>query len=87
MKKRSMIVRVVAIVLCALMVLGIVAGAITAFAAEPSAVLPATGSTSQKVPVILGICGAVLVVACIVLPRLVKKPKAKSEDDSTGESR
>lgn len=85
MKKRSMIVRIVAIVMCVLMVLGIVAGAITAFAAEPSAALPSTGSSSQKVPIILGVCGAVLVIACIVLPRLVKKPQSKSEDVSTNE--
>ena len=37
MKKRNLFVRIMAIVLCAIMVLGVVAVAFTAFAAEPTA--------------------------------------------------
>lgn len=75
MKKRSLIVRIVAIVLCALMVLGIVAGAISAFASEAA---PATGSTSQKIPIIIGILAVLLVTACIVMPKFKKKPVSKT---------
>ena len=78
MKRRTLIVRIVAIVLCALMVLGIVGGAISIFAADGCC--PAqTGSSSQAIPIVLGVLAALLVVACVVIPKLKKTPVPSPE--------
>lgn len=80
MKKRSLVIRIVAIVLCVLMVLGIVAGAISAFAAEAA---PATGSTSQAVPIAVGVIAVLLITICIVMPMFKKKtPVEPTKNDN-----
>ncbi len=73
---RSIIVRVVAIFLCALIVLSGFTVAFYAFAAEETAsvtALPATGS-AQMTWVIVAVALAILVVvACVVIPKIKKK--------------
>ena len=75
MKKRNLFVRIMAIALCVIMVLGVVAVAFTAFAAEPTATAAVveTGSPNNT-GVIVAVVAAILVVAaCIVVPRMSKK--------------
>lgn len=74
MKNKSIVVRIVAVFLCALMVLSAVTVAITAFAASPdSAAAPDTGSESM-VWVIVSVVAAVLViVGCLIIPKIKKK--------------
>lgn len=69
--RRSLIVRIVAIVLCALLVLGIATAALSAFAADLTQ--PLTGSRDMKQPIILAAVAAVLILACIVVPKIAKK--------------
>lgn len=76
MNKRNIIVRIVAIALCALMILSVVAVALNAFAVDTSAaVLSAeTGSTDAAKWVVLAIAVALIaMICCIVLPKLKKK--------------
>ncbi|MBR4728591.1 MAG: hypothetical protein IK080_11955 [Clostridia bacterium] len=68
--KRALIIRIVAIVLCALLVLGIVTAALSAFAAGPA---PVTGSRDMKEPIFLAVAAAVLLAACILVPKIAKK--------------
>lgn len=75
MKNRNIFVRIVAIVLCAIMVLGVATAAITAFAAEETmlAASPNTGSP-QMVWVVVAVVAAVAVIACcLVIPKISKK--------------
>lgn len=75
MKKRNWVVRVIAIVLCAIMILGVGTAALYAFAAgEPSLTSsPQTGSPSM-VWVIAAVAAAVAVIAaCLVAPKIKKK--------------
>ncbi len=74
MKKNNLIVRIVAIVLCAIMVLGVVTAAFSAFALSPdSAPAPDTGS-APMVWVIVAVVAAVAVIAgCLVIPKVNKK--------------
>ena len=61
MNKRNLFVRIVAIVLCALMVLSVVTVALYAFAAEPTSVaaLPETGSESMTWVIIAAVAAVV----------------------------
>lgn len=75
MKGRSLFVRIVAIILCAIMVLGVVTAAFYAFAAEKvmTVASPDTGSP-EMVWVIVAVVAAVAVIAgCLVLPKFIKK--------------
>ncbi len=72
--KRNLIVRIVAIVLCAIMVLSVVTVAITAFAAETTlAASPETGSNNIYIWVIAAVVVAVAaIISCVVLPKTKK---------------
>ena len=70
--KRSLIIRIVAIAMCALLVLGIVTAALSAFAAGPME--PVTGSRDMKQPIILAVAAAVLLAACVIVPKLATTP-------------
>lgn len=70
--KRNLIIRIVAIFLCALMVLSVVTAALYAFAAEATApaVLPETGSSDAVVWVIVAIAIAVIAISvCLISQR------------------
>lgn len=87
MKKRKLITRIIAIVLCALLVLGIVTVAIYAFAASPEAALAAPETGSNDKIAIFGVVAAVAVIAavvCIVTSSRTKK-KAPKQDKKDGE--
>lgn len=73
--KRNLIIRIVAIALCAIMVLSVVTVAITAFAADASVLMsPETGSGNTTVWIIGAVAVALLaIVACVVLPKMKKK--------------
>ncbi len=73
MKKRNLIIRIIAIALCALMVLGIITVAIYAFAETPGEPLPSTGSNDTAL--IFAIAAAVAIVAAIICIVLSKKKK------------
>ncbi len=75
MDKRNIVVRIIAILLCVIMVLGVGTAALTAFAAEEIAVtsMPDTGSP-EMVWVIVAVVAAVAVIAgCLVIPKVTKK--------------
>lgn len=73
MKKKNLVVRIVAIVLVALMVLSV--GSVlfqTVFAADGS--IPVTGSEpTSKLPIFILIGAVVLIAICVILPMLKKK--------------
>ncbi len=72
MQKRNLFVRITAIVLCAIMVLGVVTAALYAFAADAAA--PAnTGSPDNTWVIIAVVAALFVVVACAVVPKLNKK--------------
>lgn len=73
--KRNLIIRIVAIILCAVMVLSVVTVAITAFAADAAvAMSPETGSGNTTIWIVGAVAVALLaIVACIVLPKMKKK--------------
>ncbi len=75
MKKRSLIVRIIAIILCALMILGVVTAAISAFSYDASAVsLPETGSNPNAIWVaVAGIAAALAAAICVVSAKKAKK--------------
>lgn len=75
MKKRNLFVRIMAIVLCAIMVLGVVAVAFTAFAAEPTAqtAVVETGSPNNTWVIVAVVAAILVVVACVAVPRMSKK--------------
>ena len=72
-ERRSLIIRIVAILMAALMVLGI--GTMlfqTVFASDG---LPVTGSSARsKLPIFILIGAVVLIVIVAVIPKLHKKP-------------
>ena len=75
------IIRVVAIVMAALMFLGVFGVAITAFALENSISVyenPATGQPSSVVPVVIG---GVAFIAAIICVALSKKSKKNTDDN------
>ena len=70
--KRNLIIRIVAIFLCALMVLSVVTAALYAFAAESTAPAfsPETGSSDAVVWVIVAIAIAVIAISvCLISQR------------------
>ena len=75
MKKRSMAVRIVAIILAALMIVSVAAVAFTAFAAGPDIEVPVTGQreSNTKWLILLIVLAVVAIVACVVLPMAKKK--------------
>lgn len=74
MRKRNMFVRITAIILCALMILGVFSAAIYAFAADVSATpSPATGSPDNTWLIIVAVLAILAIVACVVVPKLKKK--------------
>ena len=64
-----------AIALCVIMVLGVVAVAFTAFAAEPTATAAVveTGSPNNTWVIVAVVAAILVVAACIVVPRMSKK--------------
>lgn len=84
MRNRTMVVRVVAIILCVLMVFGVIAGAVSILAhgaeVESAVVQTAadveTGSrnSDSALPIIIGVAAFLLLAFCVVLPRFKKKP-------------
>ena len=71
MKGHSLFVRITALVLCAIMVLGVVTAAISAFAADVN--VPETGSTDMTFVIIAAVLAVAVIVGCIVLPKFIKK--------------
>lgn len=74
MKGRSLFVRIVAILLCALMVVSVVTVALYAFAAEPENVAsPATGSESMLWVIVAVVAAVAVIIGCLVAPKMKKK--------------
>lgn len=74
MKDRSLFVRITAIVLCALMVLGALTAAISAFATDITLIAtPDTGSRNSMWVVIAAAVAVMVIVVCLLLPKFVKK--------------
>lgn len=74
MKKRNIFIRITAIILCAIMVLGVFSAAIYAFAADTSAAPPpATGSPDNTWLILVAVVAILLIVACVVIPKIKKK--------------
>lgn len=76
MNRRNIFVRVVAIILCAVMLLGVVTAALYAFAADAETVvaaLPDTGSTSMVWVIVAAIAAVAVIAACMIVPKIKKK--------------
>lgn len=81
MEKKKVVVRIVAAGLATLMLLGVLVSAITALAAEATdtdlmfttTIAPDTGGDIPKWPIAIAVVAVVLVVGCIVVPKLLKK--------------
>lgn len=71
MKRHNLFVRIVAILLCAIMVLGVVTAAISAFAADAD--VPETGSSDMTWFIIAAAVAVAVIVGCTVLPKFLKK--------------
>ena len=69
MKGRNLFVRIVAIVLCAVMILSVVTAALYAFAAETS---PATGSADMTWVIVAAVAAVAVIACCLVLPKMKK---------------
>lgn len=79
-------IRIVAIVLAALMFIGVFAGAIiNSFAVDSAAaVLPTTGERSKIVPVIIVVAAILIAGACFAVPKFLKKNGAETgKEDGT----
>lgn len=74
MRGRNIFVRVVAIILCAIMILGVVTVAFYAFAADAAVMSPSPDTGSEPmVWVIVAVVAAVAVIAgCLVIPKMKK---------------
>jgi hypothetical protein len=73
MKGRNLFVRIVAIILCAVMILSVVTAALYAFAAEPSAVSsPATGSANMTWVIVAVVAAVAVIACCLVIPKAKK---------------
>ena len=73
--KRNLIIRIVAIILCAIMVLSVVTVAITAFAADTAVLTasPETGTNDIYIWVIAAVGVAIVAIAvCVLLPKKKK---------------
>ncbi len=73
MQKRNLFVRITAIVLCAIMVLGVVTAAIYAFAAEEVAAPAQTGSPNNTWVIAAIVVAVLVLVGCAVIPKIKKK--------------
>lgn len=76
MQKRSLFVRITAIVLCAIMVLGVVTAALYAFAADDAVLFAApaqTGSPNNTWVIIAVVVALAVVVGCAFIPKMKKK--------------
>lgn len=76
MQKRSLFVRITAIVLCAIMVLGVVTAALCAFAADDAVLFAApaqTGSPNNTWVIIAVVVALAVVVGCAFIPKMKKK--------------
>ena len=75
MKGRNLFVRIVALVLCAIMVLGVVTAALYAFATEDVMLIasPDTGSPKMMWVFIAGVAAVAVIAGCLVLPKFMKK--------------
>ena len=76
MQKRSLFVRITAIVLCAIMVLGVVTAALYAFAADDAVLFAApaqTGSPNNPWVIIAVVVALAVVVGCAFIPKMKKK--------------
>lgn len=73
MNNRNIFVRIVAILLCAVIILGVVTAALSAFATD-AAVLsaPDTGSQSMIWVVVAVVAALGAIVACLVIPKIKK---------------
>ncbi len=73
MKGRNLFVRIVAIILCAVMILSVVTAALYAFAAEPSAVAsPETGSANMTWVIVAVVAAVAVIACCLVIPKAKK---------------
>ena len=74
------VIRIIAIVMAVLMLLGVFGVAITAFAADENVMLtsaiPATGQKSSKVPIIVAVISLLVAIICVILT-----PKKKAKED------
>lgn len=74
MKDRSLFVRIVAIILCALMVGGALTAAISAFAADVNlAASPDTGSRNNVWVIVAAVVAVAVIVLCLLLPKFTKR--------------
>ena len=76
MQKRNLFVRITAIVLCAIMLLGVVAAAFYAFAADEAVLFAApaqTGSPNNTWVIIAVVVALAVVVGCAFIPKMKKK--------------
>ncbi len=76
MQKRNLFVRITAIVLCAIMVLGVVTAALYAFAADDAVLFAApaqTGSPNNTWVIIAVVVALAVVVGCAFIPKMKKK--------------
>ena len=76
MQKRSLFVRITAIVLGAIMVLGVVTAALYAFAADDAVLFAApaqTGSPNNTWVIIAVVVALAVVVGCAFIPKMKKK--------------
>lgn len=75
------VIRVVAIVMAALMLLGVFGAAISAFALENSISVyenPATGQPSSVVPIVIGVVAFLVAIICVALS---KKSRNNTDDN------
>lgn len=84
------VIRIIAIVMAALMVLGVLGGAISTFAIDSDYVaqsIPKTGQTSMKLPIIIAVISLLAVILCIVMSpkKKTKKPQENVENDYINE--
>ncbi len=76
MNKRNLFVRITAIVLCGIMLLGVVATAFYAFAAEEAVLFTApaqTGSPNNTWVIFAVVVALAVVIGCAVIPKMKKK--------------
>ncbi|MBR0112420.1 MAG: hypothetical protein IJM02_01610 [Clostridia bacterium] len=88
MKKRNLIIRIIAIVMCALLVLGVVTVAIYALAAGPEAAVPSPDTGSNDKVLIFALIAVIALVAAVVCAVATSKSgKNKKDDGQDGESK
>ena len=86
------VIRIIAIAMAALMVLGVLGGAIQAFALEADSLsqpLPETGQNPATIPIIIAVVSFLGVILCIVMSpkkKKKKKPQETIENDYIRES-